>query len=436
MGHVTLPGHEGNATKALVIMLAGVCTRWKQTVGYWFTSNSCDGKVFCSIINDIIAESHKIGLHVITVTNDMGGSNLAMWKHFGVKIGKNSEWKTTISHPSLPDEELYFIADDPHLVKNIKAALCNGNDFLIPGEFVSKHDLPSFTATIDHIKQLLKFDAQHQLKLVPGLYLNDLDPAHFDKMNVGKALRFILRATSGACSFLLRHMDFLRSSKQQLGFWKLFVSGLISFHPAFLKSIVQLFLSLKIGVKGSWKPIQTGVVTTTKSIIGLQDFLLNKKGFKYVLTSRFSQDALENLFSQVRLKNPVPTAKEFKTNLRAITIAQYLTEKKDSNYQNDESEYLADFLNQSKPKTDAKKSPKLFLSSEITTDETINKKEISVLKYIAGHTVFKVKKSTMTCDSCLGKVINSNPSSETSSFTKFRDYTGHSLYILCYRRSI
>ena len=50
-----------------------------------------------------------------------------------------------------------------------------------------------------------------------------------------------------------------------------------------------------------------------------------------------------------------------------------------------------------------------------------------MLKYIAGHTVFKVKKTSKTCENCVGKVVNSNPGTEPS-FTKFKDYTGHSLF--------
>ena len=344
IGGVTLPQHEGNATKALVVMLGGVSTRWKQTCGYWFTSNSCDGKVFYDLISEVIDEAHKIGLHVLSVTNDMGSSNLAMWKRFGVKVGKGSDWITQVPHPSLPNEDLFFIADDPHLVKNLKAALCNGHKFVIPGEFVLKHDLPSCEAKIDHIKQLLEFDSKHQLRLVPGLDLNDLDPAHFQKMNVGKALRFISRATSAALIYLVeahgfpdefkttawfletarKWFDLISSRTSQMALSK-FSMEKYDESISLLQDVIELFLNIKIGDKGSWKPIQTGIVTTTKSVLGLQDLLLNKKDMKFVMTSRFSQDALENLFGQVRFKNPVPTAKEFKTNLRVITVAQLRT---------------------------------------------------------------------------------------------------------------
>lgn len=39
IGDVTLPQHSSSATHALVFMLGGVTSRWKQTVAYHFTGN-------------------------------------------------------------------------------------------------------------------------------------------------------------------------------------------------------------------------------------------------------------------------------------------------------------------------------------------------------------------------------------------------------------
>ena len=39
LGGVTLPNHTGIATHGLVFMLSGICTRWKQTVAYYYTGN-------------------------------------------------------------------------------------------------------------------------------------------------------------------------------------------------------------------------------------------------------------------------------------------------------------------------------------------------------------------------------------------------------------
>lgn len=78
LGNVTLPRHSGNADHALVFMLGGITSRWKQTVAYHFTSSSTDGSVFHNIVLDIIQRASNIGLHVVAVTNDMGSANRAM----------------------------------------------------------------------------------------------------------------------------------------------------------------------------------------------------------------------------------------------------------------------------------------------------------------------------------------------------------------------
>jgi hypothetical protein len=72
----------------------------------------------------------------------------------------------------------------------------------------------------------------------------------------------------------------------------------------FLDEFITLFSSLQVAPdkngKSLWKPIQTGVILTTKSILDLQNLFLNEKKYSFLLTSRFSQDCLENVFSQIR----------------------------------------------------------------------------------------------------------------------------------------
>ena len=62
------------------------------------------------------------------------------------------------------------------------------------------------------------------------------------------------------------------------------------------------------------------------------------------MTSHLSQDCLENLFSCIRSKNPVPTPLEFKYHLRLITVAQYLKLSEHGIYEQDEGNMIADFL--------------------------------------------------------------------------------------------
>lgn len=111
----------------------------------------------------------------------------------------------------------------------------------------------------------------------------------------------------------------------------------------FLESFIDLAKSMEIGSKKIWKPVQTGIILSTMSVLELQKELLDD-GHAFLLTSRFTQDCLENLFSSVWLRNPVQTPLEFKFALKIISISQFLKVSSVGSYQEDDSEYLAEFL--------------------------------------------------------------------------------------------
>lgn len=69
---------------------------------------------------------------------------------------------------------------------------------------------------------------------------------------------------------------------------------------------------LEVGHKRMWKPSQTGSILATKSILDIQKIYLIDKGFKFLLTSRFTLNCLENLFGILRSKNIVPNALQVK----------------------------------------------------------------------------------------------------------------------------
>ena len=51
--------------------------------------------------------------------------------------------------------------------------------------------------------------------------------------------------------------------------------------------------------KSSWRLVQIGVKISTTSMICLVQELLSSSDIKFILIARFTQDALENLFSQI-----------------------------------------------------------------------------------------------------------------------------------------
>ena len=72
----------------------------------------------------------------------------------------------------------------------------------------------------------------------------------------------------------------------------------------------QMIGVLRIVDKAEWKPVQCGVVLSLSLALTIAENLLDHQDL--LLTSRLTQDCLENLFSCVQSKNTVPTPREFK----------------------------------------------------------------------------------------------------------------------------
>lgn len=80
------------------------------------------------------------------------------------------------------------------------------------------------------------------------------------------------------------------------------------------------------------------------SIMILQKYLLFDQGFSFLLTGRFTQDCLGNLFSVIRSKQPVPSPLQFQRNLKLICVAQFMKNPSNSNYDTDDSVFFGEFL--------------------------------------------------------------------------------------------
>ena len=414
-GDVTLPQHTGEATHACVFMLAGISTRWKQIVAYHYTGNSTKGSVYQPIIVAIVEAAASVGLHVTAVTCDMGSPNRAMWKAFGV-----TQEKPWIQHPVEAQQRLFFMPDVPHVIKNLKNALVRSN-ITLPQDVVEKEQLPLGTVSLDPVKDLVSYQESMPLKLAPKLTRAVVEPNHFQKMKVSSAMHIFSKTTSAALNYLVeeeqRPKTYLTTSwfLEVMDQWFDLMSSrrvstalshlkMENYKKAitFLQDSIHLFHGLKIG-DGRWKPVQTGLIMATTAILEVHQDLLNR-GHKFVLTSRFTQDCLENTFSCIRQRNPVPTPVEFHYALRAITVGQYLATVRTGNYFEDGSDHLVDFLDTT---TAATSTATITHAASVRVDQLDNptiqpdltKTESNVLFHLAGYVVKGVMRgsSCMTC---------------------------------------
>ncbi|XP_042142352.1 uncharacterized protein LOC121833278 [Ixodes scapularis] len=193
------------ATHALVYMVAGVSSRWKQVVCYQYTGSSFSGEDAASEVRTLIERCYSVGLQVVAITSDMGSGNRAMWKQFGVHAGRYSRTVNLIPHPQVPGEQIAFLADVPHLIKNLNGHLVRGQTITLPADVVAANGLPCSTVSLEPVRQLAEFQKNLAFKLAPKLRPELLDPNHFEKMKVSTALRVLSHSTATALRFLVEN---------------------------------------------------------------------------------------------------------------------------------------------------------------------------------------------------------------------------------------
>lgn len=101
----------------------------------------------------------------------------------------------------------------------------------------------------------------------------------------------------------------------------------------------------------------------------------------------------------------MPTALQFQHNLKLICLSQYLKNTSKGNYDQDEGEFLLDYLDVihvTKPVIYSQvKLPKNFVVSKINLS---NREVNSLYNIIIGYLTDSIKKCSKTCPECLNSV--------------------------------
>lgn len=105
-----------------------------------------------------------------------------------------------------------------------------------------------------------------------------------------------------------------------------------------------------------------------------------------MLTSRFTQDCVENLFSQIRIRQKKPTALQFKNLLKSVSISQFLTKIPGSSYDADDQEWLINFPSNVKQVKENKEIK--YVAAPVTTNNTINGLELINISKEAAYSRF------------------------------------------------
>lgn len=278
IGSITVPlfksTNEPNATKALVFMIGGISTRWKQTVAYFLTGNSIHPEAFKNISFEIIQKCESIGLRVNSGTTDMGPCNQRLWRDLGVRASKNDQAVNFIEHPCDRNRKLYFFADVPHLFKNATQGFLNKDTIYFSDAIVKKYNLKANYASVVPIKEFFNAQKNDALMMTPKLGQKNLDPNHFAKMkvmtsssvisnDVAATLEYLYATDNGDVSFettswfvhtLRKWFDIMSSRHQSIAISQQNISK-YNETISFLRDVIDTFYNINMGsTDGRWTP--------------------------------------------------------------------------------------------------------------------------------------------------------------------------------------
>ena len=128
--------------------------------------------------------------------------------------------------------------------------------------------------------------------------------------------------------------------------------------------------------------------------------------FRFLLTSRLTQDALENLFSQIRGRGDShPTPVKFRHNLRLINISHFTKTPRNNSYDSADDARFAVPLLRLKHNTDDLNDEFLQANKDVdavsvVVSAVLGACERNALAYLTGWIAFKLK-SKVSCDYCI-----------------------------------
>lgn len=471
IGNVTFPSITTRLAKnGLVVMLAGISTKWKQVVAYEYTG-SLDNVEYGIKLKDLICEviksAEQIGLCVSSFVCDMGPLNKKMWKEFGIVCTKNKNenqeslckyltLNTSIEHPvqilsdSSWPRKLYFFADVPHLFKNITQALINNKFIILPEDVVVKFELPSNKVDFETVINLfnLQSEFKSELRLTPKLEDYKLHPNNFQKMKVKTSYHVLHPDVSAALTIvgeetgesgllttawfinLVNKWFYLMTARSESGGgWSLKCLDAYFHAQEFLQEFIYIFTFMKVGGKEALKPIQEGAIISTTSMLEIHEQYLYVKKFSFFLPGRINQDTLENFFGVVRSKMSKPSAFDFKNILKSISVCLYMkkTGTHTGSYDEDDRFYMKGFLecikNSPKENMDTEKLPPCptWALTQANNSKML-KYETMALYNISGYIVNIINKnrfkSCKECISCLGSYVPSKTEFSRYQFLK------------------
>lgn len=315
------------ALTACVVMVRGICYKWKQPLAYYFSHTTCSAPSLVEILTETVEKLKAIKLKVCGITTDMGSNNIQLANILDV----------TVDEPSfhIENSKLFYIFDIPHIIKAIRNMLIK-YDFYYEGNRISWQ----------YIKMFYDHDKKYPIRAAPKLTDSHVSPSPFEKMKVKYATQIFSASVSASMNLYIRFgylpseavftasfvermdklFDILNSSKtaSEKKYNRAYKG--LDYQVDFLLDCLDFFNKLEIrdqlnrNIVKNIKSVKC-IKISINSLLGLWDELKNMHNFDYLLTRRLNQDGLENHFGTIRRQNGNcinPTPIQFKRSFRKL----------------------------------------------------------------------------------------------------------------------
>lgn len=358
-----------------------------------------------------------------------------------------------LEHPTDSHRTLEVMPDSVHVYKSMVQGWIKNKVIYLPETIVLEEGLSTNVADIAHLTDLVLFEEKCDLKMACGLKKEDVDfstpVSNFEKMKVKNSMKYINHTVASAMRFYAAESgrtDVLTTAYliDSMAMWFTYITARsrgmalsLANKDAYEKAIKslnrfkQIIYHSNVGSPKRRKPWQSAVVMATDSFLRLSDYFLRHRNYDFVLGGRFTQDCLENIFSQLRKRQIRPTAVQVKDSLKLLTVSQYMNDVNNSSYTWDSCDWLLSFpdrlqdMNSSSNVENYEDEVYDLFSEENVCNQS---SEQNVVYYLAGRTLRNILKQSSYCINCVNSCISMNiPNNDVTIFASLKDYTGDAL---------
>ena len=415
-GTIKAEDPDSIATNVLLILTASLKKPSHIPMAYFLT-NKLNSDILCQIINESIKMLHEVGANVHAVIFDGASKNVGMAEKLGCNI-KNLDG--SFPHPCEAGKSIHVIFDICHMIKLARNAF---SDMKVISTACNEKICWEYILALYRTQQKDILHLGNKLKAKHVKWQNH-------KMKVNVATQLFSHSVAAAITFLRNiklkgfenskpTSDFILlmndlfdvlNSKSKYGKHRKQPINSNNFNDiqtilcdtvAFLKCLKDTN-DLPL-IQGPRKTFLIGFCVSSHSILTISKNLLEREEspFEYILTYRFSQDAIEMFFSKIRSRfgwNNNPTALQFKYALRSLLLKNKIESPSTAN-----CVLLSDQENS--PTSSGKIDPfvsHLLLSSNVWRAD--------VLYYISGYVAKKLLES-IHCPECVAAFYDNSGTS-------------------------